>query len=282
MKFGRFSIFKTVKRIGNKPKIHPSEFGIVGKRPDTIKLPPQKSQSPVAFSDAVDKSALQHSRDTLGDAPQYLGFSDKSIREMAGESIALRTESKSYFSKLKKGLQRERRYQANQIKSARTLGSARMMKKQKSQFVIPVQKFQTRESRSYTYKADDKILKGPRGTNKFNQKVKKGEAIHREGFPVTYRKGQEFVPTKNWGGGVMFQGTQKIRKIPKYKLSQDVRFSKLNKKVSDKSKNIYSKTLEKFTGKAKGSSFKNNTLKEKGLTFEEWSNQKQLERDWGF
>ena len=281
MKFGRFSIFRTVS---NKPKFkkHHSQFGIVGRTPKTIKLPPQKSQSPVAFSDAVDKSALQHSRDTLGDAPQYLGFSDKSIREMAGESVALRTESKSYFSKLRKGLQRERRYQANQIKSARTLGSARMMKKQKSQFVIPVQKFQIRESRAYTYKADDKILKGPRGTNKFNQKVKKGEAIRREGFPVTYRKGEEFVPTKNWGGGIKFQGTQKIRKIPKYKLSQDVRFLKLNKKVSDKSKNIYSKTLEKFTGKAKGSSFKNNTLKEKGLTFEEWSNQKQLERDWGF
>jgi len=247
MKFGRFSIFRTVS---NKPKFkkHHSEFGIVGRTPKTIKLPPQKSQSPVAFSDAVDKAALQHSRDTLGDAPQYLGFSDKSIREMAGESVALRTESKSYFSKLRKGLQRERRYQANQIKSARTLGSARMMRKQKSSFVVPKQKLQSKYKKTL---------------GKYDLKL--GQSI-----------------TENPQGTTIFRGTQKIRKIPKYKLSQDVRFSKLNKKVSDKSKNIYSKTLEKFTGKTKGSSFNNNILKEKGLTFEEWSNQKQLERDWGF
>jgi hypothetical protein len=122
--------------------------------------------------------------------------------------VALRTESKSYFSKLRKGLQRERRYQANQIKSARTLGSARMMKKQKSSFVVPKQKLQSK-------------YKGILG--KF-----------------------DLALTKNPQGTTIFRGTQKIRKIPKYKLSQDVRFSKLNKKVSDKSKNIYSKTLEKF------------------------------------
>ena len=230
----KYSIFSRFRTVGNKPK--------------TIKLPSQKSQSPISFSDAIDNSALKHSRDTLGDAPQYLGFSDKSIREMAGESIALKTESRSYFSNLKKGLQRERRYQANQIKSARTLGSAKMMRKQKSSFVVPKQKLQSKYKKTL---------------GKYDLKL--GQSI-----------------TENPQGTTIFRGTKKIRKIPKYKLSQDIRFSKLNKKVSDKSQNIYSKTLEKFTGKAKGSSFKNNILKEEKFTIEDMINKRKLKSDWGF
>jgi|TARA_B110000285_G_scaffold90945_1_gene104266 hypothetical protein len=250
-----------------------ARFRTVGKKPAVQKFPAQKSKSPVAFSEAIDKSALKHSRDTLGDAPQYLGFSDKSIREMAGESVALRTESKSYFSKLKKGLRRERRYQADQIKFARKVRSTKMMKKQKGIFVIPKQKLQTKESLSFSYKANEKMLKGPRGTNKFNKKVKKGELISRTAFPI---KG------KNPGAGNIFKAPVKIRKISGYKLNQDFRFSKLNKKVSKQSQDIYSKTLEKFTGKGKGSSFKNNILKKQGLTVEEKVNKNILNKDWGF
>jgi len=254
-KFSKFAKFKTI------PSAKFKKTGIQ-------KIPAQKSELPIAFQKRNEEIALQKSRSVLGEAPEYLGFSDKSIRDMAAESLALKTESRSYFSNLKKALKRERQYQANQIKFIRQRGKGKFLRKTKSTFVIPKEKLREKESFSYTYKAKSVIPKGPRGTDKFNKRIRKGETISVTGFPVGI----------NPGAGTIFKGSQKIKKIPKYTLRQNERFSKLGKTIQKKSSDIYSKTLETFTGKRKSSSFtkRNESIIKKPET----SRSQKL--DWGF
>ncbi len=83
-----------------------------------IKLPAQKA--PSRFTSGSERElAAKSARKVLGEAPEYMGMSQRALSDMAAESLALRTAEKKFFRALPKELRRSRFRTAAGVKAAR-------------------------------------------------------------------------------------------------------------------------------------------------------------------
>lgn len=85
------------------------------------KLPAQKSPSRFAGMEA-SKVAEKSARAKFGEAPEYMGMSQKSMTDLAAESYAMKAENRMFFKTLKKELKASRAKTAGGVKGLRAAG----------------------------------------------------------------------------------------------------------------------------------------------------------------
>ena len=84
----------------------------------TQKLKPQKT--PSRFTSVMSETTVKaNQRKVLGDVPEFMGLSSRSVGDLASESLALRTANKTFFKSLGKGLKQSRARTATGIKTIR-------------------------------------------------------------------------------------------------------------------------------------------------------------------
>ena len=82
------------------------------------KLKPQKT--PSRFTSVMSEATVKaNQRKVLGDVPEFMGLSSRSIGDLASDSLALRTANKTFFKSLGKGLKQSRARTATGIKTIR-------------------------------------------------------------------------------------------------------------------------------------------------------------------
>jgi hypothetical protein len=82
------------------------------------KLKPEKT--PSRFTSVESEATIKaNQRKILGDIPEYMGLSSRSIGDLASESLALQTANKVFFKSLSKGLKQSRTKTALGIKTIR-------------------------------------------------------------------------------------------------------------------------------------------------------------------
>ena len=82
------------------------------------KLKPQKT--PSRFTSVMSEATVKaNQRKVLGDVPEFMGLSSRSVGDLASESLALRTANKTFFKSLSKGLKQSRARTATGIKTFR-------------------------------------------------------------------------------------------------------------------------------------------------------------------
>jgi len=84
----------------------------------TQKLKPQKT--PSRFTSVMSEATVKaNQRKVLGDVPEFMGLSSRSVGDLASESLALRTANKTFFKSLGKGLKQSRARTATGIRTIR-------------------------------------------------------------------------------------------------------------------------------------------------------------------
>ena len=92
--------------------------GISKKFKGLEKLKPQKT--PSRFTSVMSEATVKaNQRKVLGDVPEFMGLSSRSVGDLASESLALRTANKTFFKSLGKGLKQSRARTALGIKTIR-------------------------------------------------------------------------------------------------------------------------------------------------------------------
>ena len=92
--------------------------GISKKFKGLQKLKPQKT--PSRFTSVMSEATVKaNQRKVLGDVPDFMGLSSRSIGDLASESLALKTANKTFFKSLNKGLKQSRARTATGIKTIR-------------------------------------------------------------------------------------------------------------------------------------------------------------------
>ena len=92
--------------------------GISKKFKGLQKLKPQKT--PSRFTSVMSEATVKaNQRKVLGDVPEFMGLSSRSVGELASESLALKTANKTFFKSLSKGLKQSRARTATGIKTFR-------------------------------------------------------------------------------------------------------------------------------------------------------------------
>ena len=82
------------------------------------KLKPQKT--PSRFTSVMSEATVKaNQRKVLGDVPEFMGLSSRSVGDLASDSLALRTANKTFFKSLNKGLKQSRARTATGIKTFR-------------------------------------------------------------------------------------------------------------------------------------------------------------------
>ena len=82
------------------------------------KLKPQKT--PSRFTSVMSEATVKaNQRKVLGDVPEFMGLSSRSVGDLASESLALKTANKTFFKSLNKGLKQSRARTATGIKTFR-------------------------------------------------------------------------------------------------------------------------------------------------------------------
>jgi len=82
------------------------------------KLKPQKT--PSRFTSVMSEATVKaNQRKVLGDVPEFMGLSSRSVGDLASESLALRTANKTFFKSLGKGLKQSRARTATGIRTIR-------------------------------------------------------------------------------------------------------------------------------------------------------------------
>jgi len=82
------------------------------------KLKPQKT--PSRFTSVMSEATVKaNQRKVLGDVPEFMGLSSRSVGDLASESLALKTANKTFFKSLGKGLKQSRARTATGIKTIR-------------------------------------------------------------------------------------------------------------------------------------------------------------------
>lgn len=82
------------------------------------KLKPQKT--PSRFTSVMSEATVKaNQRKVLGDVPEFMGLSSRSVGDLASESLALRTANKTFFKSLSKGLKQSRARTATGIRTIR-------------------------------------------------------------------------------------------------------------------------------------------------------------------
>ena len=92
--------------------------GVSKKFKGVQKLPAQKA--PTRFTSVMSEATVKaNQRKILGDVPEFMGLSSRSVGDLASESLALRTANKTFFKSLSKGLKQSRARTATGIKTFR-------------------------------------------------------------------------------------------------------------------------------------------------------------------
>jgi hypothetical protein len=92
--------------------------GISKKFKGLQKLKPQKT--PSRFTSVMSEATVKaNQRKVLGDVPEFMGLSSRSVGDLASESLALKTANKTFFKSLNKGLKQSRARTATGIKTIR-------------------------------------------------------------------------------------------------------------------------------------------------------------------
>jgi len=92
--------------------------GISKKFKGLQKLKPQKT--PSRFTSVMSEATVKaNQRKVLGDVPEFMGLSSRSVGDLASESLALRTANKTFFKSLGKGLKQSRARTATGIRTIR-------------------------------------------------------------------------------------------------------------------------------------------------------------------
>ena len=92
--------------------------GISKKFKGLQKLKPQKT--PSRFTSVMSEATVKaNQRKVLGDVPEFMGLSSRSVGDLASESLALRTANKTFFKSLGKGLKQSRAKTALGIRTIR-------------------------------------------------------------------------------------------------------------------------------------------------------------------
>ena len=92
--------------------------GISKKFKGLEKLKPQKT--PSRFTSVMSEATVKaNQRKVLGDVPEFMGLSSRSVGDLASESLALRTANKTFFKSLGKGIRQSRAKTALGIKNIR-------------------------------------------------------------------------------------------------------------------------------------------------------------------
>ena len=82
------------------------------------KLKPQKT--PSRFTSVMSEATVKaNQRKVLGDVPEFMGLSTRSVGDLASESLALKTANKTFFKSLGKGLKQSRARTATGIRTIR-------------------------------------------------------------------------------------------------------------------------------------------------------------------
>ena len=82
------------------------------------KLKPQKT--PSRFTSVMSEATVKaNQRKVLGDVPEFMGLSSRSVGDLASESLALKTANKTFFKSLGKGLKQSRARTATGIRTIR-------------------------------------------------------------------------------------------------------------------------------------------------------------------
>ena len=92
--------------------------GISKKFKGLQKLKPQKT--PSRFTSVMSEATVKaNQRKVLGDVPEFMGLSSRSVGDLASEGLALKTANKTFFKSLGKGLKQSRARTATGIKTIR-------------------------------------------------------------------------------------------------------------------------------------------------------------------
>lgn len=197
------------------------------------KLPAQKAPdrfSSLRARDVAEKAA----RDRFGDAPEYMGMSQKSVLDMASESYATKASERLFTKTLTKEMGASRKRTATFIKGASSNVKASIRpKKVTPKFVVP--KVQYKESA---------ILSRPLLTDKKTGKLKKG-------FDPIFRFPKE--------AGQTITGKSKIVPSKGLRKAKSKGAMKSYMTAQSKSDAAFAKITERFTARVKASPFKNRT-----------------------
>ena len=92
--------------------------GVSKKFKGVQKIPSQKA--PTRFTSVMSEATVKaNQRKVLGDVPEFMGLSSRSVGDLASESLALRTANKTFFKSLGKGLKQSRAKTALGIRTIR-------------------------------------------------------------------------------------------------------------------------------------------------------------------
>ncbi|BAQ88711.1 methionyl-tRNA synthetase [uncultured Mediterranean phage uvMED] len=156
------------------------------------KLKPQKT--PSRFTKVLsDTQVKANQRKVLGDVPEFMGLSSRSIGDLASDSLALRTANKTFFKSLNKGLKQSRARTATGIKTFRQTKkiSKLAVTKAKSKGAMKAYNTAIKKSNKVERSTSD-FLKGRFSQSSFINKTKAAKRPLRDGTKLR-REGDRII-----------------------------------------------------------------------------------------
>ena len=166
--------------------------GISKKFKGLQKLKPQKT--PSRFTSVMSEATVKaNQRKVLGDVPEFMGLSSRSVGDLASESLALRTANKTFFKSLNKGLKQSRARTATGIKTIRQTKSVSKpaVFKAKNKGAMKAYKAASLKSDNVFRSTMDKFT-GKSKTSPFSMKTKVAKRPLRDGTKLR-REGDRII-----------------------------------------------------------------------------------------
>ena len=166
--------------------------GISKKFKGLQKLKPQKT--PSRFTSVMSEATVKaNQRKVLGDVPEFMGLSSRSVGDLASESLALRTANKTFFKSLGKGLKQSRAKTALGIRTIRKTKpvSKPAVFKAKNKGAMKAYKAASLKSDNVFRSTMDKFT-GKSKTSPFNTKTKVAKRPLRDGTKLR-REGDRII-----------------------------------------------------------------------------------------
>ena len=156
------------------------------------KLKPQKT--PSRFTSVMSEATVKaNQRKVLGDVPEFMGLSSRSVGDLASESLALKTANKTFFKSLGKGLKQSRARTATGIRTIRQTKSVSKpaVFKAKNKGAMKAYKAASLKSDKVFRSTMDKFT-GKSKTSPFTMKTQEAKRPLREGTKLR-REGDRII-----------------------------------------------------------------------------------------
>lgn len=156
------------------------------------KLKPQKT--PSRFTSVMSEATVKaNQRKVLGDVPEFMGLSSRSVGDLASESLAIKTADRVFFSTLPKELRRSRARTATGIKTFRQTKKVPKLAvtKAKSKGALKAYKAASLKSDKVFRSTMDKFT-GKSKTSPFTMKTQAAKRPLREGTKLR-REGDRII-----------------------------------------------------------------------------------------